>query len=385
MSELGIMDETTSTPRRQRRRHRKRRRRGMSFIAVVLSLAVVGGIGYGLYWAGNQLFDGFSGLFAAGEDYPGPGTGEVTVTIEPGSSLRAMGSTLVEAGVVASQDAFVSAADEDPDAGSIQPGMYTLREEMKASDAIDLMLQSTTIVARPMIPEGLRVSQIVARLAEETEFGAEDLQAAVDSTELPEYAEGDPEGFLFPATYDLKEDTDAAGLINAMVGRFNQAAESVGVESAAEAHGMTVREIVTIASIVQREVRRTEDMPRVADVIYNRLSGACQANGVPNGRLQMDSTVHYAIDDYSTVFTSDQDRQVDSPYNTYRVSGLPPGPIASPGEEALAAAANPAGGDDCYFVAVDLDTGETAFAVTESDHAANVARLREYCTTSDLC
>lgn len=385
MTELGLMEEGNGTPRRQRRHRRKKRRRGRAFIAVVLSLAVVGGIAYGLYYGATQLFGSFSEWFGEAEDYPGPGSGEVTVTIESGSSLRNIGSTLVDAGVVASQGAFVAAADENPEASSIQPGTYTLRREMRAADAITAMLEATTVVSRAAVPEGLRVRQTVDRLAEETEFAAEDLQAAVDSAELPDYAEGDAEGFLFPATYDLKQDSDAASLINAMINRFGQAAEDVGLANAAQARDMTIREMVTIASIVQREVRRTEDMPRVADVIYNRLSGACNANGVPEGRLQMDSTVHYAIDDYSTVFTSSEDRQIDSPYNTYRVSGLPPGPIASPGEEALSAVVNPAGGDDCYFVAIDLETGETAFAVTEEDHAANVARLQEYCTTSDLC
>jgi UPF0755 protein len=120
-------------------------------------------------------------------------------------------------------------------------------------------------------------------------------------------------------------------------------------------------------------------------VIHNRLSGACTANGIPSGRLQMDSTVHYAVDDYSSVFTTDAMRAIDSPYNTYRNAGLPPGPIASPGEAALAAALNPSGGGYCYFSAVNLETGETKFGVTEAEHDANVAELQAFCRESDLC
>jgi len=386
MTDLGLMDDEEPRPARRNRRRRRKRRRGGSVMAVLLSLAVVGTLGYGIYYGGSQIFDAVGEWFADGEDYPGPGSGEVEVTIESGSSLRAMGTTLVEAGVVASQDAFVSAADDNPDAGSIQPGTYTLRNEMSAEGAIDMMLETTTVVSRAAVPEGYRVRQTVSQLAEETEFAEEELQSAVDGAELPEYTEGDPEGFLFPATYDLHADTNAGGLIDMMVNRFGRAAEDVGLEAAATDRDMTMREMVTVASIIEREVSRPEDMPRVADVIYNRLSGACAEQGVPaDGMLQMDSTVHYAIDEYSSVFTSDEDRNVDSPYNTYRYPGLPPGPIASPGEQALQATASPAGGSDCYFVAVDLETGETAFAVTPEDHNANVARLEEYCTTSDLC
>jgi UPF0755 protein len=108
-------------------------------------------------------------------------------------------------------------------------------------------------------------------------------------------------------------------------------------------------------------------------------------NGVPAGLLQMDSTVAYAVDDYSGVFTSPEARGSDSPYNTYRFAGLPPGPIASFGEAALAAALQPAGTDNCWFVTVDLSTGETEFAVAEADHAANVAQLQAFCRQSDLC
>src|SRR5690625_1560639 len=142
MTDLGLMDDEEPRPARRNRRRRRKRRRGGSVMAVLLSLAVVGTLGYGIYYGGSQIFDAVGEWFADGEDYPGPGSGEVEVTIESGSSLRAMGTTLVEAGVVASQDAFVSAADDNPDAGSIQPGTYTLRNEMSAEGAIDMMLET---------------------------------------------------------------------------------------------------------------------------------------------------------------------------------------------------------------------------------------------------
>jgi len=351
----------------------------------VASIAVIGGLVAGLYYGGSAVLDSASDMFGEAEDYPGPGSGEVTITIESGDSLRSMGTTLYEAGVVASQDAFLAAADANPDSTSIQPGTYVLAREMRAADAVASLVSGDTARPRLTIPEGFRVRQVVARVAEQAGLPPEQVKAAIDAAPLPEYAEGDPEGFLFPARYELPDDVTAEALVKQMLGRFNQTAGKVGLVDGAAGLEYTPREILTVASIVQREVSNTEDMPQVAEVIYNRLNGACEANGVPKRRLQMDSTVHYAVDDYSSVFTTAEMRQSDSPYNTYRVSGLPPGPIASPGEQAMAAALNPSSEGNCYFVAVNLETGETRFAATAAEHAQNEKILNEYCRKSDLC
>ncbi|HSK27316.1 MAG TPA: endolytic transglycosylase MltG [Jiangellales bacterium] len=388
MSQLGLIDDD-HPPRRRRshHHHRRRERRGRArgALAVIISLAVIGGLAVGVYVAGRSAVSSVTGWFADPEDYPGPGSSEVSVEIPEGSSLTTIGRVLYDAGVVASVQAFVDAAEGDSRGQGIQPGSYVLLREMAAADAVAAMLDATTVLERVTVPEGLRVSQTVDRLAESTVFPVEELQAAVDTAELPAYTEGDPEGVLFPATYDVKSDTTAQSLVAAMVSRFGQAAQAQGLEAGAAELGRTPREVMTVASIIQREVRRPEDLPLVADVIYNRLSGACVANGVPVGLLQMDSTVAYAVDDYSGVFTTPAARASDSPYNTYRFPGLPPGPIAGFGEEALAAALQPAGTGNCWFAAVDLETGETRFAVTEAEHAANVALLQAFCRESDLC
>jgi UPF0755 protein len=390
MSHIGLMDDGPRTTRTQRRRRHRRRRRSKfgSILAVLLSVVIVAGLLAVIFFGGRALFgDRFADAFAPPDDYPGPGSGEVIVTIEPGASLRSIGSTLTEANVVASQQAFVAAAEENPKSSGIQAGVYTLRREMNAADAVQAMIEATTVIARVTIPEGFRVSQIVARIAEETEFPAQEVQAAIESSDaLPDPAEGNAEGFLFPATYDIKPDTTADSLVRMMFERFGTAAEAVDLDAAAAERDLTPREVVTVASIVQREVRRDEDMPRVAQVVYNRLTGACRQYGIPVGLLQMDATVHYAInDDSDSVFTTDAQRRVDSAYNTYLHTGIPPGPIASPGEAALRAALEPAGGSDCYFSAVNLETGETKFAVTREDHDANVAELQAFCRESDLC
>ena len=185
MSHIGLtMDDGPRTTRgHHRRRRRRRRSRFGSRMAVFLSLFVVGGLLAAIFFGGRALFgDRFADIFASPEDYPGPGSGEVVVTIEPGASLRSMGATLADANVVASQEAFVAAAEENPEAARIQAGVYTLREEMKASDAIDVMIGTTTVIAKVTIPEGYRISQIVTRVAEETGFVPAEIQAAIDGS-----------------------------------------------------------------------------------------------------------------------------------------------------------------------------------------------------------
>ncbi|HEX6196988.1 MAG TPA: endolytic transglycosylase MltG [Jiangellaceae bacterium] len=383
-----LIDDQPRTSRRDRRSRRKKKRGFGSFLAVVLSLSIIGFVGWqGYNWANETLRDWFAGP----ADYEGPGTGSVEITIPDGASIREIGNLLRDNGVVASSDAFVSAAEKNPDSRSVQAGTYSLMLEMPAADALNALLDNASrVVARIVIPEGLRLDQIVNRIAdnEDTDFTKKQVRTVLDAPGelgLPDYAEGSVEGFLFPATYDIEPETTAESLVKSMVSRFHAAAESVELESRAADGNITPLQAVTIASIIQREVRNDDDMPNVAQVIYNRLNGSCAPNGVPEGYLQMDSTVHYAAGDADSVFTSDEQRQIDSPYNTYVNPGIPPGPIASPGEKALAAALNPSEGDFCYFVAVNLETGETKFAATEEEHLANRQELEAYCADSDAC
>lgn len=370
--------------RRERRRSRRsKRRRFGSFLAVLVSLAVVGALVAGVYLGGRALL---GDMFAPAPDYEGPGQGSVEVTIPPGATLRSIGTILVDADVVASQDAFVNAAQAHPQGMSIQAGDYTLMQRMSAEDAVEALLGATTVIGRVTVPEGFRQEQIVERIDAETEFTADEVNAALESAPelgLPEFAEGTVEGFLFPATYDIRSDTSAESLVRAMFGRFARAAEDLDLVAGAESRDLSPLEVVTLASIVQREVRRDEDMQDVAQVIYNRLAGTCADHGVPAGLLQMDSTIHFAAGANDSVFTTDEMRRIDSPYNTYVNPGLPPGPISSPGDDALSAALNPTEGDYCYFVTVNLDTGETRFAQTEAEHAANREELQQWCREND--
>jgi UPF0755 protein len=341
VSRLGL-DAEEIAESRQRRRGR---------IAVLIATLLMVGIIAGGAWAFMRLLDSLGG--SGPEDYAGPGKGQIVVEVKTGDSATKIGDTLEEADVVASRAAFVAAARADDRSASVQPGFYALQKQMKAADALDLMLDpSSRVQARVTVPEGLRLDRTIALLASKTGIPVADFQAALKqpgALGLPPYAKGHAEGYLFPATYDVRPDAKALDVLKMMTKRFGQASDTVGLES-----GTSVKpaQLVTIASLVEAEARRPEDFGKVARVIYNRL-----AAGMP---LQLDSTVNYALRANKEIVTN-ADLGVDSPYNTYKNKGLPPGPIGSPGEAGLKAAKSPTAGDWLYFVTVNPKTGETKF------------------------
>ncbi len=324
--------------------------RGRGILAVVVAVLVVIALLGGLVYVASGLL-GQSGP----DDFPGPGSGEVTVVITSGASITEMAQTLEAAGVVASSEAFVKAAGANDNSVQIQPGTYVLMAGMPAADAVVALLDpASRITEKVTIPEGLRVSSTVTLLAKKTHLTRKDLRAALGQPEtlgLPDYADDNPEGFLFPATYTLEPATDAEAQLTAMVTRFQQASDSVGLTERAADVELTPYEVVIVASLIQAEAR-PKDFAKVSRVIYNRLDAGM--------RLQLDATVNYALKGSDLQLNSD-DLEVDSPYNTYLYEGLPPGPINSPGEAALEAALDPAPGPWLYYVTVNPKTGKTKF------------------------
>ncbi|HEX4816961.1 MAG TPA: endolytic transglycosylase MltG [Nonomuraea sp.] len=293
------------------------------------------------------------------EDFDGKGSGSVTVRIPPGSSAEAIGAALADAGVVASTRSFVRATEDRAVADRLRPGHYRLRRGMAASAALDLLLNpASRVVRRVTIPEGLRVSEVLSRLAKHTGRPLKDFQG-VDKAlvGLPKYAPG-LEGFLFPATYEVEPGDTPVDMLAAMVERFGEAARKVRLaEQAARVH-LTPLEAVTVASLIQAEGGTDADYPKIARVVYNRLKAGT--------KLEIDSTVLYA-QNRRTLRVTEKDTKVDSPYNTYRHKGLPPGPIANPGEKALIAALHPAKGDWHWFVTTDPAHRITKFTDKESE------------------
>lgn len=220
-----------------------------------------------------------------------------------------------------------------------------------------------------MIPEGWRAAQVYTAVDRELKLPAGSAKAAVAGAglALPAEAKGNPEGFLFPATYPVSQGTTPASLLAYMVQTANQKLAAKPVATAARAQGMTPYQTATLASIIQAEADTPADMGKVARVVYNRL-----AKSMP---LQMDSTINYALN-RATVDTALRDTRIDSPFNTYERQGLPPTPIDSPGAAAVAAAVAPTPGDWLFFVTVK--PGDTRFSATYEEHKRHVAEFNKH-------
>jgi UPF0755 protein len=357
------------------RRAAPKRRGGCVPIAMAafLGLIIVGVVGF-------YAWDRVGGILGFAPDYSGPGSGQVTFEVNAGDSITAIGNNLVTAGVVKSTDAFVNAAKGNDKATGIQVGFYQLKKEMKAADALDILVDHQNLIKnRVLVKEGMRVRDILATIAKESDISAKSLDEAMEhpaALGLPPEARGNPEGWLFPATYDVTPGMTATKLLTQMISKTKDTLEALDVTDRAKQKGLTVEEVLTVASIAQLEANRSEDYPKVTRVIYNRLDA-----GMP---LQLDSTVSYLTGRKGDVWTTAAERQSDSLYNTYKHAGLPPGPIGSPGKETIEAALNPATGDWLYFV-VDYESNQVLFTSSYSEHLKNVERTKEYCRKSDKC
>ncbi|WP_422397067.1 endolytic transglycosylase MltG [Streptomyces gobiensis] len=214
-----------------------------------------------------------------------------------------------------------------------------------------------------LIPEGWRASQVYAASDKALGVSAGTTEKAAKRAELdlPEEADGNPEGYLFPATYPVNDKTTPESLLSFMVNTANTEFNANNIRHATQRNGLTVYQTVNIASVVQAEADTHEDMGKVARVIYNRLR-----RDMP---LQMDSTINYALN-RSTVNTSLADTKTNSPYNTYRHKGLTPTPIGNPGKDAVRATTDPPAGNWLFFVTVK--PGDTRFTSDYKEHQKNV-------------
>jgi UPF0755 protein len=339
--------------------------------AVFLAAAVLVLGGY-FVWDKTSTF---LSTFGEVPDYPGPGTTKILVDVPEGASLDVIGGLLVDRDVIKSRKAWDRALRTEERATSIQAGRYLMKTQMKSIDALRLLINPGTskIRLRFTVPEGLRLTAQVDALVKGTKIKKSAYQSALKkpkTLKLPKYAKKRPEGFLFPETYELTAESTATSTLKQMVDQYKAVTREIEFEADAKKLKRTPYEVLIVASIIEREVRREEDRAKVARVIYNRLD--------KDRKLELDSTVTYA-EKLKTTTTTKEDRKSKSKYNTYRYKGLPPGPISGPGKAALKAAANPEKGKWLYFVTVNLDTGETRFADTEEAHEKNVAAFQAWC------
>lgn len=309
---------------------------------------------------GGSLFLASDFLAGVGvDDTQGEPGALKTVVIPSGLTAQDVAKLLEREGIIRSATAFLVEVRLRDAAESIQPGTYEF-ETGQDSAAIIALLQAGMQPAtfRLTIPEGLSIDQSAARLEEVEGLDADEyarLAARPGDFDLPRVPGAtldveDLEGLLFPSTYFLEEGTDAGVLIQLQLDTFGQ--KTAGLQwDAAEALGVSAYEVVIIASMIEKEARLAEERARVAAVIYNRL-----AIDMPLG---IDATTRFALKKWTGSLTK-SDLEVDSPYNTRREVGLPPGPIASPGLDALEAALAPEDVDYLYYVLID-DEGHHFF------------------------
>ncbi|MEV0413291.1 endolytic transglycosylase MltG [Streptomyces sp. NPDC050448] len=370
-------DEPNGGGRRSRPKDKPKRRNGAA--CLISALVIVGVLGGGGYYGYNYI----KSKFSAGEDYVGEGEGSVSVDIPKGTGTGEMGRILKAHGVVKSADAFVAAAKVNPKGGAIQAGSYVMKEHMSGKAAVDLMVNGAGMNALDVIPgwKNVQVYKAIDDKLKLKEGTTKDIAAKEAKTlGLPEWANNnkdikDPlEGFLYPARYDVSKDASPQSLLKQMVAKSNEAYAGADIKGQATKLGLAnPLQLVTVASLVQAEGKYQHDFDKISRVVYNRLK---PGNTETYGLLDFDSTVNY-IKGQSTLdvgAVSDL-RKLNDPYNTYKIKGLPAGPIGNPGPDALKSAMNPADGPWYYFVSVNEN--ETLFAVTNDEHNQNRQRYEE--------
>lgn len=319
---------------------------------LVIAFAAIALIAVVLFVNRSQIRDAFEQL--AGSDYTGNGSGTAVLQIEPGDDGAVIAQELVDLGVVKTyRTTYRLILERDV---VFYPGSYNLKLQMSSAAALDAIADPRNRAAnRVLIREGLRIEDVIAALAKGTGISKADFESAskdLAALGIPT-TEVSAEGWLFPATYEFDLKMNASQILSKMVNRMISELDRFGVDPA-DRH-----DVLTLASIVEKEVRNSADFYKASRVFTNRLEV-----GMP---MQSDATVSYGVKG-STFTTSKDDRADANRYNTYKYTGLPVGPIGAPGSLAIDAAVNPVAGDWFYFVTVDLATGETVFTNTYAEH-----------------
>ncbi|HEV7897110.1 MAG TPA: endolytic transglycosylase MltG [Planosporangium sp.] len=359
------------------------KRRGRSFLALALTLVLLGVLGAGGWYGYTKVRD-----FFVAADYPGAGSGQVEVQVRSGDSATDIGQTLFNAGVVKSVKAYTDAATADPHGKEVQPGTYQLRKQMRAKDALGLLLGADSkLVTKVTIREGLTTQATFQELSKVTHIPVDQFQAAAQdpvALGVPDFwfnrndgkqATKSVEGFLFPDTYHFDPGVTPKQILAKMIGNFVSVAEKNKFVETAQAKQVSPYEALMTASLVQAEAGNTADMPKVSRVVYNRLNHKPAA--MP---LEFDSTSNYWRELHGQErkhnLTDAENNDATNPYRTYGQAGLPPGPISNPGKEALLAALNPAPGPWLYFVRIDK-AGNSAFTDSFAEHQRNIATAQK--------
>ena len=326
-------------------------------LALVVTFLILAGSG--ILWVQRQI------------NPPGDSGPPTLVTVEQGMSTADIGDLLEREGIIASASIFKYYA-KLTGLGGIEAGNYTLEKKSDLSE-VSKVLEAGAAKAeeeRFTVPEGLTIGEVAKVIGEMPGRSADKFLAlAKGGTIRSQYqpaGNNSLEGLILPETYNIIKGADEAAILQKMVDSFDSLVTQLNLPAAAAKVGLTPYQVVIVASLVEREARVDEDRGKVARVIYNRLAAPMP--------LQIDATVLYALGLPAQESVSFKDREVNSPYNTYKIPGLPPGPIASPGRKSLEASVAPTAGNWLYYVLTDA-AGRHTFT----------ADYREFTNAVNLC
>lgn len=336
-----------------------RKKNRLSCLALIVIILLVGGSGLALY---------IKSLF--GPVNPGEHTKEITVQIPNQATGTEISKQLHELGLTKNDLIFGIYIRYKGIAGQLKPGTYQLNPGQSMAEIANTLVEGPNDKVFFTVPEGYTLDQLTDLLVQKELVDQQVWQQLLTkgTFDFP-FVEDLPlgprrlEGYLFPDTYQVSKDTTEQEIIQMMLERFAEINASIEPAGMIKDTRYTLQQLVTVASMVEREAKKDQERPLIASVIYNRLHIGM--------KLQIDATVLYALGEHREKLYT-RDLQVDSPYNTYRYAGLPPGPISFPGKASLEAAFHPANTDYFYYVA--KPDGSHVFAKTLAEHNANVAK-----------
>ncbi|MDJ0355515.1 endolytic transglycosylase MltG [Paenarthrobacter sp. PH39-S1] len=343
----------------------RRRRRSLIFLVVI---AFVVAVSYFAFQAVQPMLTANTA-----KDYPGPGHGSVTFIVPAGATGRTVAAGLVQDGVVQSESAFLDALQAVSGGALIQPGTFGLKLEMKASDAVSVLLApDNNKVHYAAIDQNLREPEVLALLAKSTGIAESEFTTLAKTPAtfgLPAAARS-LEGYLKPGEYRFPLEMTAQQILAQLVQATKDTLVKDGVTDPKDQY-----RVLTIASIIEFEGNEA-NYAMISGAIENRLNNP---NAETGGRLESDATVAYGLGLKTYNITDAQKNDASNPYNTFANPGLPVGPIGSPKAKAIDAAAHPQVNPYYFWVTVNLTTGETLYATTYAEHLTNVAKYQAWC------
>ncbi len=354
-------------------RKQRRRRRNVIMAIVVGIFAVILAITV-------LLLQNILGMWTT-EDYPGPGEGEVTFTVESGWGPSVIGGHLAEKDIVSDRKIFLEAVQEvDAENKEIHPGEYQLKYKMAAKDAATILIgEAAEKVSYVAVKQNVRTKAVFEEISKSTGLSIGDLEELNDQPE--QFGLKKPvknlEGYLHPGEYRFPLDASAQDILQEMVDATTKELTSQDVTDPAKQY-----RILKIASILQAEAS-PKDYRIVSGALDNRLK---PDNKETDGLLQVDSSVIYGLNRYTLQLSKEEKADKSNKYNSYQHRGLPPTPIGSPADKAIEAAIHPEKNDYYYWVTVNTETGETKFAKTYEQHRVYQQEFRDWCADNeDTC